>query len=139
MKKLPAFVAILMIVAFAGGAMAQQATAPQSTPPSSPAPSTMAPSNATAPSPAVKADRVRGVVTKVDEAAKEVIVKGKKGEMTFATNNDTKIMQGKKELNLSELKAKEHVTVSYMKEGGQMIAQSIHVSSKHAAKKTMKE
>ncbi len=140
MKKLLSFVAILIaIAALAGGAIAQQSTAPQSTPPSSTAPSATAPSTMTAPSPAVKAERARGVVTKVDEAMKQVVVKGKKGEMTFVTNNDTKFMQGSKELSFSDLKAKEHVTVSYMKEGDQMVAKSIHVSAKHATKKTMKE
>ncbi len=120
-KKFVAAAAFLTIAAFTGGVMAQESTSPSS-------------QSTTAATPAVKLDRARGVITKVDQATKEVVVKGKHGEMTFSTNNDTRIMEGKRELNFSDLKKSEHVTVRYAKEGGQMVAHSIGVSSKQASK-----
>ncbi len=123
-KILALAITLFTIVAFTSAVTAQEKSP---MPPSS--------QSTTAATPTIKMDKVRGTVTKVDQATKEFVVKGRNGEMTFSTNNDTRIMEGKRELNFSDLKMKEHVSVRYAKENGQMVAHSIRVSTKHAAKK----
>jgi hypothetical protein len=52
------------------------------------------------------------------------------------TNDDPRIIEGKRELNFSDLKPDAHGSVSYARESGQMVAHSIKVSPKQAAKNT---
>lgn len=108
-------VALLTLVAFAGGVMAQ---APAKTEkPAAPAPEKAAP--APAPKPAAekpKALKATGAVTAY-EAGKMIAVKVKDKEMKFDIAADAKV-QG-------EVKDGAKVTVMYKKEGDKMVATSI--------------
>lgn len=83
MKRLTLFVAFLTMVAFVSGAMAQQAK-----PATTPEKTTTPEASKTAP---VKVEKFSGVIEKVDELAKTLIVKGKKAVNTFATDDETRI------------------------------------------------
>ncbi len=108
-------VALLTLVAFAGGVMAQ---APAKTEkPAAPAPEKAAP--APAPKPAAekpKALKATGAVTAY-EAGKMIAVRVKDKEMKFDIAADAKV-QG-------EVKDGAKVTVMYKKEGDKMVATSI--------------
>ena len=98
-------------VAFVSGVMAGQKPAPQAT---------------TAQE--TKLEKFSGVVEKVDEATKDVLVQFHKEKLTFSMGDHTKIMEGKKELPFNDLKKGMWASVGYKKEGNQLLAQSIHVS-----------
>jgi Cu/Ag efflux protein CusF len=83
-----------------------------------------------------KLEKFSGVVEKVDEASKDVLVQFHKEKMIFSLGDHTKIVEGKKELPLSDLKKGMWASVEYKKEGNILLADSIHVSmSKMPAKK----
>lgn len=103
--------ALVTGVAFVCAVMAQQQSAPA----------------ATASAPA-KLEKFSGVIEKLDEAKKEVIVKAGNNEMTFSWGDQTKFMQGKKEVFCADLKKGEHVTVQYKKEGEKLTAEKVKVS-----------
>ncbi len=127
MKKFSIGLAVLLVLVFFSGSMAQPKPAPAK--PSA----TMAPA-----APAEKLQKTRGILEKVDEAAKTIEVKGRrmKAPMTFAVNEKTKIMVGQKEVPLAELKKGVHVTVEYRREEGRMIAVKVEEAvPKSAAKK----
>jgi Cu/Ag efflux protein CusF len=113
MKKtiLMSLVALAVSVAFVSGVMAEQKPAPQAT---------------TAQE--TKLEKFRGVVEKVDEATKDVLVQFHKEKMTFSMGDHTKIMEGKKELPFTDLKKGMWVSVGYKKEGNKLVADSMHVS-----------
>jgi hypothetical protein len=126
MKKLVLLVALLTVVAFASSVMAQAPAKPAGT---------AAPAAAPADKPkAEKPATFKGSVVKVDEAAKAVVVKGKKEEKTFAVDEMTKITKGKDTLALADLKAEMAVTVSYKKDGDKMVASAIKADAPKAAK-----
>jgi len=75
-----------------------------------------------------KLEKFSGTVEKVDSAKKEIFVKQGKEEMTFSLGEKAKIMEGKKELSLNDLKKGTNVSVEYTKEGTKLIAESISVS-----------
>lgn len=104
--------ALMVSVAFVSGAMAQQKPA------ATPAPAAQQ----------SKLEKFSGTVEKVDSAKKEVFVKMNKEEMTFTLGEKAKIMEGKKELSLNDLKKGTNVSVEYTKEGNKLIAESINVS-----------
>jgi hypothetical protein len=105
-------VALLTMVAFAGGVMAQQAP-PKTEKPAAPAPEKAAPKPAAAKPKALKAT---GAVAAY-EAGKMIAVKVKDKEMKFDIAADAKV-QG-------EVKDGAKVTVMYKKEGDKMVATSI--------------
>ncbi len=113
--------ALVTSVAFVSGVMAQQ-----SSPPAAPS----------APSAPVKMEKFSGTIEKVDEAAKEIVLKKGKEEKTFSWGDQTKFMQGKKQLTFSDLKKGERVSVQYKMEGNKLTAEKVTVSAK-TAKKSM--
>jgi hypothetical protein len=62
-----------------------------------------------------KAEMFRGVVEKVDEAKKDILIKTEKEEMTFSWTDKTKVTKGKKEVTFADLKKGLPVTVKYKK------------------------
>jgi hypothetical protein len=112
MKKtiLMSIVALAASVAFVSGVMAEQKPAPVATPQES------------------KLEKFGGVVEKVDEATKDVLVQFHKEKMTFSLDDHTKIMEGKKELSFSDLKKGMWASLEYKKEGNKLIPESISVS-----------
>jgi len=136
MKKLILLVALLTLVAFVSGAMAQQKPAP--------APAKPAGTAAPAPTPApekkeMKMEKFAGMVEKVDEAAKAVVVKGKKDEKSFMVDDKTKITKGGKEMPFADLKKGMNVSVEYKKDGDKMVAVSIKAAAPKAAPAEKKE
>jgi len=99
-------------VLFVSGVMAQQkpAPAPVTTPQES------------------KLEKFSGVVGKVDETNKDVLVQFHKEKQIFSMDDHTKIMEGKKDLAFSDLKKGMWASLEYKKEGDKLIAESIHVS-----------
>jgi len=120
-KSLIIAVALLAMVAFVGGVVAQEKKAPAPAP-AAPAP---APEKAKAEKPkAPKAMKASGMIAAY-EAGKMIKVKGKKDkEWTFDVAPDAKIK--------GEPKEGANVTVMYKKDGDKMVATSISVA---AAKK----
>ena len=109
--------ALVSSAAFISGVMAQQSSPPAAQgAPSAPA--------------KAKMEKFSGAVEKVDEAAKEIVVKKGSEEKTFSWGDQTKFMQGKKELTFSDLKKGEHVFVRYRMEGDKLTAEKIRVSTK---------
>jgi hypothetical protein len=79
--------------------------------------------------PGQKMELFNGVIESVDMSKKDVVVEFEKDKMSFSLNDQTKVFdEGTKVLKLSDLKKGEWASVGYIKEGSQLIAQSIHVS-----------
>ncbi len=114
--------ALVTSVAFVSGVMAQQSSPP-------------AAQSAPAKSAPAKMDKFSGTVEKVDQAAKEIVVKKGSEERTFSWSDQTKFMQGKKELAFSDLKPGERVSVRYTKQGDKFTAEKVFVRLKTTAKK----
>jgi glucose/arabinose dehydrogenase len=135
MKKLILLVALITLVAFVSGAMAQQKTAPA---PAKPA-STAAPAPAPAAPAKVKMEKFSGVVDKVDEMAKAIDVKGKvkkeEKTMTIVTDDKTKITKAGKAMAFADLKKDMGVAVEYKKEGDKNVAVAIKATAPKAPKK----
>ncbi|MDP3017213.1 MAG: DUF5666 domain-containing protein [Deltaproteobacteria bacterium] len=125
MKKMILLVTLLTLVAFVSGATAQQKPAP------APAPAPAAPAKEEKP----KIEKFTGVVEKVDEMAKAVVVKDKKGEKTFAVDDKTKITKGGNDIPLAELKKGTNVSVEYKKDGEKLVAVAIKAAAPKAAPK----
>ena len=121
-------VALLAMVAFVGGVVAQEKKAPTPAP-AAPAPAPApAPEKAKAekPAKAPKAMKAQGVIAGY-EAGKMIKVKGKKDkEWTFDVAPDAKIK--------GEPKEGANVTVMYKKDGDKMVATSISVAAAKKAK-----
>jgi Cu/Ag efflux protein CusF len=124
MKKLILLVALITMVAFVSGAMAQPKPAPAPTPAPAPAPEKPA-----------KMEKSSGTIRMVDEAAKMVDVKKGKKTMSFVIDDQTKITKAGKEISLANLKKGMRVSIEYEKEGDRMLASTIKASSPKAAKK----
>ena len=145
MKKLILLVALLTMVAFVSGVMAQQKPAPAPAKPAGTAAPAPAPAPAAekaakpAPEKPVKAEKYSGKVEKVDEAAKAFVVKGKKEEKTFGINDKTKITRGGKDMPFADLKKGMNVSVEYKKDGDKMVATAIKTSAPKAAPAEKKE
>ena len=80
-----------------------------------------------APAPKKERTRARGEVVSVDAATKTLVVKGKKGEMTFDIAN-VKFAKG---LKTEDLKAGDKVMVGYKEVDGKMVAKFIGKHNKH--------
>jgi len=135
MKKVILLVALMTLVAFTSGVMAQQKPAPAK-PATTPAPA----KPATTPTPApAKVEKFSGMIDKVDEMAKAIVVKGKvkkeEKALTFATDGNTKIQKAGKDMPFADLKKDMTVSVEYKKEGEKMIATMIKVAAPKAAPK----
>lgn len=115
--------ALMISFAFVSGVMAQQKPA------ATPAPAAQQ----------SKLEKFSGTVEKVDSAKKEVFVKQGKEEMTFSLGEKAKIMEGKKELSLNDLKKGTNVSVEYTKEGTKLIAESISVGPMKTSQATPSE
>jgi Cu/Ag efflux protein CusF len=87
-----------------------------------------------APAQQMKLEKFNGVVEHVDMTKKDVVVQYHKDKMTFSVSDKTKLFEGNKELNLSELNKGLWASVEYQKEGNQLFAKSIHVSPLRHAK-----
>jgi hypothetical protein len=128
MKGLVLLVAVLTLVTFASGVMAQQtpATKPAAPTPAAPEKAKGAPA---APEKAnvAKEERFIGKVSSMDVASKTVVVKNPEAEKTFTVGDKTKITRGKKEMALVDLKQKMDVSVSYKMEAGKAMAAAITV------------
>ncbi len=125
MKKMILLVTLLTLVAFVSGALAQQKPAP------APAPAPAAPAKEEKP----KVEKFTGVVEKVDEIAKAVVVKEKKGEKTFVVDDKTKITKGGKDMPFAELKKGMNVSVEFNKVGEKLVAVAIKAAAPKAAPK----
>ena len=114
MKKtiLTSIFALAISVAFVSGVMAQEKPAPAQT----------------APVEAAKMEKFNGVIVKVDEMAKDILVQFHKEKLTLSSGEHTKIVEGKKELSFSDLKNGLWASVEYKKEGDKLMAESISVS-----------
>jgi hypothetical protein len=130
MKKMVLLVAVLTMVVFASGVMAQQTTTPK---PAAPAPA--APEKAKT----AKVEKFAGTVSSMDETAKTVVVKSKKGEKTFTVGDTTKITKGGKVMALADLKQGMNVSVSYTMEADKAMATAITASAPKAAKAAPKK
>jgi Cu/Ag efflux protein CusF len=85
----------------------------------------------------MKMEKFNGVVEKVDPSTKDVLVQFHKEKMTFFLGEHTKIMEGKKELPLSDLKKGMWASVGYKKEGNKLFAESMHVGMPRMTAKKM--
>ncbi len=121
MKKTALAIAFALVtsVAFVSGVMAQQSSPPAAS---------------SAPSAPVKIEKFSGTIEKIDAAAKEIALKKGKEEKTFSWGDQTKFMQGKKQLTFSDLKKGERVFVQYKMEGNKLTAEKVNVSTKTARK-----
>jgi hypothetical protein len=141
MKKVIISVALLTLVAFVFGAMAQQKPAP------APAPAKPAATTAPAPAPAtpekVKLEKFSGVIDKVNEMAKAIDVKGKEKKeektLTFVTDDKTKITKAGKAMVFADLKKDMGVSIEYKKVGDKMMAVTIKATAPKAAPKKAEE
>jgi len=133
MKRFSIFMVLLALLAFVSVGLAQQ-TKPAPAPAPVPTPAPAAPEKPAPPAP-VKLEKFNGVIAKVDEAAKSVVVTAKKVEKTFLTNEQTKILKGKETISLADLKSGMNVSIEYKKEGDQLIASMIKVAVPKAAPK----
>jgi hypothetical protein len=127
MKKLILLVVLLTLAAFVSGAIAQQKPAPAK------------PATTPAPAPA-KLEKFSGVVDKVDEMTKAIVVKGKvkkqeEKTLNFATDEKTKITRAGKDMPFGDLKKDMHVIVEYKKDGEKMTAATVKVAAPKAAPK----
>lgn len=125
-KKLILLVAFLTLAVFVSGTMAQQAK-----PEPAPAKAASAP-EAAKPSVPVKPEKFAGIIDKVDEMAKTIVVKGKHVEKTFAIDEKTKITKCKETLSFADLKGGMNVSVNFKKDGDKMVALAIKVATPKA-------
>jgi hypothetical protein len=129
MKKVILLVAVLTLVAFVSGVMAQPkpASAPEKAP-------------AKAPAAKPKMEKFAGEVKNVDATAKTFVVAKGKNEKTFAAADDTKITKGKETLKFEDLKAGMNVAIVYKMDGDKMVATAVKaMAPKAAPKKAVKK
>lgn len=134
MKKLILVVALLTMVAFVSGVMAQGKPAPTPAPAKPAVTAAPAPAAAPAPEKPAKAEKFAGTVDKVDEAGKAIVIKGKKDEKTIVIDDKTKITKGGKEMAFADLKMGMNVSVEYKKDGDKMVATAVKAAAPKAAK-----
>jgi hypothetical protein len=127
-RLLMSVVALAVSLAFVSGGMAQQKPAPVEPTPAQAAPAKTAPATQ-------GWEKVKGMIEKVDEANKEVMVQAQKEKMSFLVNEHTKITQDSTKLPFSSLKKRMAATVEYKKEGNKMVAEWIDLSPMKAESK----
>jgi hypothetical protein len=81
---------------------------------------------------------ITGSVVSVDAIANTIIVKVKKGEDTISVESGAKIMSGKKEIALGDIKADAKVTVTCKTVDGKKVASKITEAAAKAEKTTKK-
>jgi Cu/Ag efflux protein CusF len=118
-RMLMSLAALAISVAFVSGGMAQQKPAPAQ------------PTPAQTASAKQSWEKAKGMIEKVDEATKEVVVQTQKEKMTFSVGENTRITEMTTKTPLSALKKGMQVTVEYQKEGNKFLAEWIDV---HMAK-----
>ncbi len=112
--------ALSMTVAFVSGVMAQQTQPPVSS--QAPMSSSQHPMKSTS---SEKLHKFTGTVSRVDEAKKEITLRKDSKDMTFAWSDQTKFMEGKKDVSFSDLKEGMKVTVQYRREGDKFFAEKV--------------
>jgi hypothetical protein len=126
MKKMmfPALAAILIASPALAGSQAPAQTPPPTTPPSTQAPAPM-------PEPrAARAEKVKGELVKVDDAAKKLTIKSADGiETEFAYSDATEVAGGTGVAGLAT-KAGTKVTVTFKSDAGVKTATKIEVDDK---------
>jgi uncharacterized protein YpmB len=125
MKKVLLLVTLLVLVAFVSGVVAIRKPAPE------PAPE--APASTVPGKPMMeKTEKFSGVIEKVDQKGKIIVVKGnmtkEEKTLTFIMDDRTKITQGKTSMTIGDLKKDMQVSVEYKREMNRMIAVAIEVS-----------
>jgi hypothetical protein len=127
------FPAIAAAAFFVVPALAGAQTPPPSPSPN-PAPAPQEPSASPAPAPmqrAAKADKVKGELVKVDDAAKTISIKGADGvETVFAYSAATEVAGGRDGVAGLATKAGTKVTVHFTSEAGTKTATKIEVDDK---------
>lgn len=131
MKKMILLVALLTLVAFVSGAMAQPKPAPAK-PAATPAPAPAAPEKP-------KLEKFSGDIKNVDAVAKSIVVAKGKVEKTFAVDDKTKITRGKDTLAFADLKKDMNVSLEFNKAGDKLIAVAIKVAAPKAPKEAPKK
>lgn len=76
-----------------------------------------------------KTKGITGEIVSIDATKNLLNVKTKKGEMTFAIDEKTKIKMGKEEKNISDLKVGEKIRVYYSHIDGKDLAETIIVKA----------
>jgi uncharacterized protein YpmB len=126
MKKILLSITLLALVAFASGVMAIQKPAPE---PASEAAASTTPGKPTL----EKTKRFSGVIEKVDERGKSIVVKGKmmkeEKAFTFAIDDKTRIIKDKASITVRDLKKDMEVSIEYREETGKIIAVAIRAST----------
>jgi hypothetical protein len=129
MKKMLLLVTLLALVSIVSVAIAIQKPA---TDPASAAPVSTEPVKPTTEKKMEKMEKFSGLIEKVDEMGKAIVVRGKMmtvyKTLTFAINDKTKITKGKTTTTLGDLKKDMQVSIEYKKEMNKMIAVTIEVS-----------
>ena len=137
MKKVILLVALIALVAFVSGVMAQQKTSP------APAKPAATPAPAPAAAEKVKLDKFNGAIEKVDEMAKAIDVKGKMKKqaktLTFVVDDKTNITKAGKTRAFADLKQGMQVSVDYRKEGDKMIAANVRIAAPKSTPKKVEE
>jgi Cu/Ag efflux protein CusF len=121
MKKTILLVALITLVAFVSGAMAQ------GKPAITPAPAS------TKPAPPAQWEKFSGKIKSMDAITKSIVVAEGKTEKTFVIVESTKITKGKDTVALADLKAGLNVAIEAKKEGEKLIAATINVVAPKAA------
>lgn len=121
MKKTILLVALITLVAFVSGVMAQ------GKPATAPAPAS------TKPAPPAQLEKFSGKIKSMDAMAKSIVVAEGKTEKTFVIVESTKITKGKDTVALADLKAGLNVAIEAKKEGEKLIAATINVVTPKAA------
>jgi Cu/Ag efflux protein CusF len=121
MKKTILLVALIALVAFVSGVMAQ------GKPATAPAPAS------TKPAPPAQLEKFSGKIKSMDAMAKSIVVAEGKTEKTFVIVESTKITKGKDTVALADLKAGLNVAIEAKKEGEKLIAATINVVAPKAA------
>jgi len=78
---------------------------------------------------APKSMKITGEVVSVDTTANIVILKAQKGEMTFTVDKETRIMAGRQQMTLADLKAGTKLTVKYSVVDGKNVAKRLVMST----------
>jgi hypothetical protein len=138
MKKVLLLVIQLALVVFVSGVMAIQKPAPD---PASAGPAPTEPVKQMIEKKIEKIEKFSGVIEKVDEKGKTIVVKGKmikeEKTLTFAIDDKTKITKDKATIALRDLKKNMQVSIEYKKEMDKMIAVAIEASAPQGALKKM--
>jgi hypothetical protein len=138
MKKILLLVIQLALVVFVPGVMAIQKPAPD---PASAAPVSTEPVKPMMEKKIEKIEKYFGLIEKVDEIGKAIVVKGKmmkeEKTLTFAIDDKTKITKDKVTITLRDLKKDMKVFIEYKKEMDKMIAVAIETFTPKAAPKKM--